>query len=219
MVGTFAVVFAFIIVVQAAGFLRFWRESGESLSRFFQPTVLLNASRDALSLKNLDSNGVGCTYPDDQHSQSRRWFHHLTFYGFLLCAASTSVAALYHSFGWQAPYAYLSVPVALGTLGGFGLLAGPVGLYRLKQRRDTAIVDVKQDTMDVSFLALLFLTSVTGLLLLVMRETTAMGLLLRIHLGVVLGLCLTLPYGKYVHSIYRLAALVRSRLEASRVQR
>jgi len=98
-------------------------------------------------------------------------------------------------------------------------LVGPVGLYWLKLRRDTAIVDVKQDPMDVSFLALLFLTSVTGLLLLVMRDTTAMGLLLRIHLGVVLGLCLTLPYGKYVHSIYRLAALVRSRLEASRVQR
>ena len=220
MVATFAAIFAFIIVVHAAGFLRFWRESGESLSRFFQPAVLLKASGDAFSLKNLDSNGVGCTYPDDGHSQSRRWFHHLTFYGFLLCAASTTVAALYHSFlGWQAPYAYSSAPVVLGTLGGAGLLVGPVGLYWLKLRRDTAIVDVKQDPMDVSFLALLFLTSVTGLLLLVMRDTTAMGLLLRIHLGVVLGLCLTLPYGKYVHSIYRLAALVRSRLEASRVQR
>ncbi len=162
---------------------------------------------------------MGCTYPDEQHSQARRRLHHFTFYGFLLCLASTTVAAVYHSvFGWQAPYGYFSVPVVLGTLGGIGLLIGPVGFYALKLRRDSAIVDLKQDGMDISFLALLFLTSLTGLLLLVLRETAAMGPLLRIHLGVVLGLLLTLPYGKFVHSIYRLAALVRSALEASRGQ-
>jgi len=217
MVATFAFVSAFILAAYVAGFLRFWRESGESLARFFQPSILLQAARDALWLKNLDSHGVGCTYPNQQHSQARRRFHHCTFYGFLLCLASTTVAAAYHSiFGWQAPHAYFSVPVVLGTLGGIGLLIGPVGLYWLKRRRDTAIVDIKQDSMDMSFLALLFLTSLTGLLLLALRETTAMGTLLRIHLGIVLGLFLTLPYGKFVHGIYRSAALVRSVLEASR---
>jgi citrate/tricarballylate utilization protein len=217
MVATFAVVSVFILAAWVAGFLCFWHESGESLAQFFQPSVLLQAAREALSLKNLDSHGVGCTYPDQQHSQARRRFHHCTFYGFLLCLASTTVAAVYHSvFGWQAPHAYFSVPVVLGTLGGIGLLIGPVGLYSLKRRRDTAIVDIKQDRMDLSFLALLFLTSLTGLLLLALRETTAMGALLRIHLGVVLGLFLTLPYGKFVHGIYRSAALVRSVLEASR---
>ena len=98
------------------------------------------------------------------------------------------------------------------------MLAGPIGLYRLKQRRDTAIIDAKQDSMDVSFLMLLFLTGMTGLLLLGLRQTNAMGLLLRIHLGVVFGLCLTLPYGKFVHGIYRWAALLRSALETARSQ-
>jgi citrate/tricarballylate utilization protein len=219
MIAAFAAVFAFIIVVHAAGFLGFWRESGESLWSAFKPAVLSNALKDSLVLKNLDSDGVGCTYPDEQNSQSRRWFHHLTFYGFLLCTASTAVAAFYHTIlGWSAPYAYFSVPVVLGTLGGIGLLVGPIGLYRLKQRRDTAIGDVKQDSRDVSFIMLLFLTSFTGLLLLVLRETNGMGLLLRLHLGVVLGLFLTLPYGKFVHGIYRWAALLRSALETSRSQ-
>jgi len=219
MVGAFGAVFAVIILVHAAGFLRFWRDSGEKLSAAFAPAVLLNALRDGLSLKNLDSHGVGCTYPDEQHSRARRWFHHSTFYGFLLCTASTTVAALYHSFmGWSAPYPYFSLPVVLGTLGGAGLVIGPIGLYRLKQRRDEAIIDVKQDGTDVSFLMLLFLTSMTGLLLLGLRQTNAMGLLLRIHLGVVFGLCLTLPYGKFVHGIYRWAALLRSALETSRSQ-
>jgi citrate/tricarballylate utilization protein len=219
LVGMFSVVFGLIIVIHAAGFLRFWRETEHSLTSLAHPSVLLRAFRDALSLKNLDSHGAGCTYPDQEHSEARRWFHHFTFYGFVLCAASTTVAAIYHSFfGWRAPYGYFSVPVLLGTAGGVGLLIGPVGLYGLKRRRDPAIVDSKQDGMDIGFLILLFLTSITGLLLLSMRETSAMGLLLRVHLGVVLGLCLTLPYGKYVHSIYRLAALIRSSLEAGNKQ-
>jgi citrate/tricarballylate utilization protein len=70
--------------------------------------------------------------------------------------------------------------------------------------------------MDVAFLVLLFATSLTGLLLLALRETSAMGALLVVHLGVVAALFLTLPYGKFVHGIYRLAALVRYALEARR---
>jgi citrate/tricarballylate utilization protein len=112
----------------------------------------------------------------------------------------------------------LSAPVILGTLGGVGLLIGPAGLYWLKGRRDPAIADSKQDSSDVSFIALLFLTSLTGLLLLALRETAAMSVLLRVHLGIVLGLFLTLPYGKFVHGVYRSAALIRSALETARSQ-
>jgi citrate/tricarballylate utilization protein len=215
MVATFLLVSACIVVVQVAGLLRFWRESGEGLLRFFQPRALIRAARDVFSLRNLDSDGVGCTYPDERHSGARRRFHHATFYGFLLCLASTSVAAVYHYAGWLAPYGYFSLPVVLGTAGGLGLLVGPAGLYALKRRRDPAIGDLAQDGSDVSFMALLVLTSLTGLLLLIFRETPAMGALLRVHLGVVLGLLLTIPYGKFVHGIYRSAALVRSALEST----
>jgi len=37
-----------------------------------------------------------------------------------------------------------------------------------------------------------------------------------VHLGIVLALFLTLPYGKFVHAIYRSAALVKYALERSR---
>ena len=70
--------------------------------------------------------------------------------------------------------------------------------------------------MDQGFLALLFLTSLTGFLIVAFRATPAMGMLLAVHLGVVLALFLTLPYGKFVHAIYRFAALVRFQLERSR---
>jgi len=36
-----------------------------------------------------------------------------------------------------------------------------------------------------------------------------MGLLLALHLGVVFSLFATMPYGKFVHGMYRYLALVR----------
>jgi citrate/tricarballylate utilization protein len=172
---------------------------------------------DILRLKNLDGGGEGCIYPDGRPSLTRRRFHHLTFYGFLLCVAATSVAAVYHYvFDWPAPYAFWSGPVLLGTAGGVGLLIGPAGLLWLKIHRNPVLSDEGQSGMDIGFLALLFLTSLTGLLLLAFRETPAMGGLLAAHLGMILGLFLTMPYGKFVHTLYRSAALVRFEIEESR---
>ena len=97
----------------------------------------------------------------------------------------------------------------LGSIGGVGLLVGPLGLLYLKTIRDPEPADPLQERMDVTFLVLLLLTSLTGLLLLLLRETAAMGITLVVHLGVVMGLFLTLPYGKFVHGLYRFAALIR----------
>lgn len=213
MVAIFLAVSIFILAAHIGGFFRFWRDAGEKLSRFLRPSALAQAARDVLALANLSSGGAGCTYPDEHHSESRRVFHHFTFYGFALCFASTAIAAIDHVLGHIAPHPYFSAPVILGTLGGIGLLIGPVGLYSLKRRRDPAIGDTAQDGSDKSFLALLVMTSLTGLLLLMLRETMAMGTLLVIHLAVVLMLFLALPYGKFVHGVYRTAALVKSALE------
>jgi citrate/tricarballylate utilization protein len=67
--------------------------------------------------------------------------------------------------------------------------------------------------MDRGFIALLFLTSLTGLVLMVWRDSGAMALLLAIHLGVVMALFLTLPYGKFAHAGYRCAALLKFAIE------
>jgi hypothetical protein len=99
------------------------------------------------------------------------------------------VATLYHYvFGWQAPYALSSLPVLLGTAGGIGLLIGPAGLLWLNLRRHPLHGDPAQKPMDRGFIALLFATSLTGLALMIWRDTGAMALLLAVHLGVVMAL-------------------------------
>ena len=96
----------------------------------------------------------------------------------------------------------------LGAPGGVGLVIGPGGLIAAKWRRDPAMADRSRYGMDAAFLAMLFLTGLTGLLLLMLRATPALGVLLAVHLGFVLGFFLTMPYGKFVHGLYRFGALL-----------
>jgi citrate/tricarballylate utilization protein len=124
------------------------------------------------------------------------------------------VATLYHFLlGLHAPYPFASLPVVLGTVGGVGLLIGPAGLLWLNVSRDPRQGDSAQRSMDRGFIALLMLGSLSGLLLLAARATGAMPVLLVVHLGVVMALFATLPYGKFAHGVFRAAALLKWAVE------
>lgn len=220
----FGIVFTFAIVALGVGVRRFWREvnparelpaSQQPLLAKVRAPASAEAAHDVATLKYLDGgHGDGCNNESDHYSLARRRFHHLSFYGFLLCFAATSVASLYHFVLHQeAPYPVTSLPVVLGILGGLGLLAGPLGQLWMNLNRNPQQGDVQQRPMDRGFIALLLLTSATGFAVLIGRDTTAMGTLLAIHLGVVLALFLTLPYGKFAHGIYRSAALLKYAIE------
>lgn len=231
MVYTFGTVALFVFTAFAVGFMRFVNDTGGNPGALLRPAVISQAVRETLGLRYLDGDGRGCAYPYEVQSNVRRIFHHFTFYGFLLCFAATAVGTIYHYvLGWHTPPPLVnlssaaqagaggidlvrSLPVLLGTLGGAGLLIGPLGLLWLKSRRNFLLVDPRQNGMDAGFLILLVLTSLTGLLLLAYRETALGGTFVVLHLGVVMGLFLTMPYGKFVHGIYRFGALLRNALE------
>ncbi len=214
MAAPFVVASAWILCAFAVGVTRFWRGLPAKPDPVPLAAAGAEAARDALTLVNLDGGGTGCNNASDAPAPWRRRFHHLTFYGFMLCFAATCVATWYHFvLGLHAPYALTSAPVVLGTVGGIALALGTAGQLWLHRRRHPLHGDRAQAAMDVGFMALLFATSVTGLVLLALRDTAAMPALLAVHLGVVAALFVTLPYGKFAHAVYRVAALFKDAIE------
>lgn len=176
------------------------------------------AVREAATLRHLDQ-------------PARRWSHHALTIGFGLCFAATAVATLYHHvWGWIAPYPLFSLPVGLGTVGGGLMLAGCAGLWWFPRRADPSFFapvasdsptanDLIPDrhaatapvaTGDHTLTGLLALVAGSGLALLGLRETAAMGLLLAWHLGLVMVLFLALPFGGLAHAPLRIAALLKA---------
>jgi citrate/tricarballylate utilization protein len=216
LVGLFAPVFLFAALALAMGVRGFWRDvtpatSGAPVSG----SAAAEATDAVLRLKYLDGgHGAGCNNDDDAFTLARRRFHHFTFYGFVLCFAATSVATIYHyAFGWAAPYELPSLPKLLGVVGGVSLMIGTAGLWDLNRRRHPLHGDAAQRPMDLGFIALLFLSSASGLALWLGRGTPALAVLLCLHLGAVMALFATLPYGKFGHGIFRSAALLLHAIE------
>ncbi|WP_242519274.1 tricarballylate utilization 4Fe-4S protein TcuB [Halochromatium roseum] len=204
---------------------RFWRASaGVRASAGTDEHVLLPQRRrlaalktalsEMLALSHLQGGGAGCADLDATPSRWRRRWHHALFYGFLLSFAATIAATLYHHLlGRLAPYPFCSAPVLLGSVGGLLMLIGVMGLGWMGARADPQPNTPETQNANQALLWLLGAVALSGLLLLLWRETAAMALLLIWHLGLVLALFLLLPYSKLVHAPYRLAALWRDALE------
>jgi citrate/tricarballylate utilization protein len=213
----FLLLSAYAGAAMVASGLRFWRATGARLPDLLDAGALLTAARESLGLEYLRGGGEGCYYPSEQPSGSRRLLHSLVVSGFASAFAATVAAAVMQDLlGLQPPYPLWSPPVVLGTLGGVALIAGTTGLLLLKWRSDPRPASARMVSADYSFLAALDLVSVTGMLTLALRSTPALGAILVIHLGALVALFLTMPYGKFVHFVYRYAALVRNRVEIRR---
>ena len=203
-----------ITILGVAG-ARFWREADGPLAAKLDARSFSQATADVLLLRQMRGGGPGCSHPVDQRPSHRRIvLHQAIFYGFLLTLVSTTLAAVTQEvLGVLPPYPLLSPIVVAGTVGGILQVVGCSGMMALKIRSPSIPASVTMRQLDFAFLTLLLIVNVTGLGLLALRETAAMGILLVIHLGSVAGLFITMPYGKFVHVIHRYAALVRDRLE------
>jgi citrate/tricarballylate utilization protein len=178
---------------------------------------VLKAAVDALGLRYLRGGTAGgCFYPTEKTSNARLVYHMLVFYGFLSAFVATIIAGIMQDiFGQEPPYAVLSGPVILGSLGGIGIIVGASGLLALKWRSDRAPADGRTMSLDWLFLVSLDVVAITGMLLLLLRDTPAMPVLLVVHLATVIALYISAPYGKFAHFLYRYAALIQNRVEAA----
>jgi citrate/tricarballylate utilization protein len=199
------------LAVLVGGFRSFVRASGRGRRSW------LRALDDAARLVWLRGGGDGCYYPSPTRTSGlRRWLHGALFYGVLLAFAATIVAAIFQDgLGDDPPYPLASLPVVLGLAGGAGMVAGATGLLLLKPASRVGARPAAR-ALDYAFLVALELAAGTGIALLAVRTTVAMGSVLIVHLTAVYALFLSAPYGKFVHGVYRLAALVVFRGEHAR---
>jgi citrate/tricarballylate utilization protein len=214
-----ALVAGFLIIgILVSGSLGLWRSAGGSGREALSWRLWAGAIKDAFGLVYLRGGGPGCHYPVlERPSQARRWFHQLVFWGFLADFAATIAAAVEQDLlGVLPPYEVLSVPGLLGVLGGLAMIVGGVGLIGLKLRAPARQAARELLALDYTFIAMLVLASLSGLILRRYSATAAMPALLLVHLGFLFGLYVTAPYGKFAHAAYRFAALALNRAEALR---
>lgn len=215
MVLPFLALAGYVLAVMVGSGVAFWRATGGGLSELVDRAALVEAAGDALGLEYLKGGGDGCFYPLDAASHARRRWHAAVFYGFLAAFAATIIAAVMQDlFDVMPPFPLWSPPVVLGTAGGIAMIVGTTALMRLKWRSDDRPAEARMIAKDYGFLFSLDLVSVTGMLTLALRESGVLGAVLAVHLGSLVAFFLTMPYGKFVHFVYRYGALVRHRIES-----
>jgi citrate/tricarballylate utilization protein len=198
------------------GGVRFWKDTEGELPCPMGFRVLAQTAGDILNLKWLRGGGRGCYYPKAHAAQARRLYHSLVYYGFLSATVSTSLAAIYQDILHKLPpYSLTSAPVLFGSIGGVAIIVGVAGLVVLKATSDREPAHSPSLGLDYLFLIILGLTALSGMFTLLFRESSAMGIILTLHLGLVAAFFITVPYGKLVHSLYRSLAILRHHLEQS----
>ncbi len=216
MVAIFTPAFLLPLIAMAVSVRRYWHEVGGEAVRLAHVTRAFARTARLADLSG--GQGQGCNFEKgDRYSDARRWMHHFVLHGFGLCFASTCAGTIMHyGLGWEAPYGLLTPPKLLGVPGGVLLTIGCIGLIWLKMRADDALADRRHWGGEMAFILMLLATAVTGLVLYAASGSSAVGILLPLHLGAVLALFLLTPYSKMVHGFYRLAALVRDAQIADR---
>jgi len=201
--------------VLGAGAVRYWHDIHGPVADLARPRSWAAALVQAAQLRHMRGGEAGCDYPGDAPSPARRRFHQTLVCGFGLCLVSTVSAAVEQDLlGTGPPYAYLSVPVAAGTIGGIGMIAGGAGLLALRARSDPARGTQGMRRADYAFTAALLILAASGLLTLAVRDTAAFGPVLAAHLAAVMAGFAIAPYTKFAHWVYRLLAIYKHNLDA-----
>ena len=209
MISIFIPAFIAPLLIVGIALRRYWLAVGGQRLHLHDISAALKATAN---MKNLSGGqGQGCNFEQgDKFSNKRRWYHQATFFGFLLCFASTISGTILHYLAdMPAPYPLWSIPKLLGVPGGVLLVIGCAGLACLKCKADPELDAQGVWGADMAFIVLLGLTGASGLILYIMTGTQAVPALLALHLGIVLAFFITTPFSKMVHGFFRLAALLR----------
>jgi len=204
----------YVLANYLRGILRFFSDvRGSTIAPIIFGAILRSAA-DALGHRAFRGGGAGCNHEETSGSLRFLTLHGFVIYGFLLAVASTILAAMYQDLlGVMPPYPFTNPAVASGVAGGVLMVIGTTTLAVLKSSSEKTPTFRRMMNLDMAFLLILDLTSISGLATLIYRASSIMGLLFVIHMGLVLALFVTAPYGKFIHFVYRYAALLVNRAE------
>ncbi|MCY4153301.1 MAG: tricarballylate utilization 4Fe-4S protein TcuB [Aestuariivita sp.] len=209
MLALFLPVFIIPCLSLTIGVRAYWRDVGGERVALRHVWA---AVKHMVSLRNLrGGHGDGCNFERrERFTMRRRYAHQAIFFGFLLCfAATASGTVLHYVFDRAAPYPLISVPKLFGITGGVLLVFGCAWMLKLKAFAAKELSDPRHLGADNAVIWLLGLTSLSGLALYALGNTTIMPVLLIVHLGLVMGFFVITAYSKMSHGLLRGAALLR----------
>ena len=248
LIGFFSSFLGLALLGAAAGLLRFWRamKAADEASGSFAPKqgIVSSACSVLTSIFRHDK------FSKCQAQNSRRWAHLGAFYGFiaLFLVSVWAVIALYginpfiegHANDLAYPFKQWNPWKIFANLGAIALIVGCV--IAIINRRGDQKESSASTSFDWLFVGLLLAVGVSGLLTEVLRliaEPGTAGHALEaaaprgglaytaytvyfVHLVLVFGLLIYLPYSKFAHILYRTVALIyaeysgRNTLEAEK---
>ena len=216
-VGAGLIVGAFVLLTYALELRSFLVSIEVKFRDFFKPKAFFLACADVLKHTWFRGGGAGCNYPKEQGKYSFMSLHMMVCYGFLSAILTTILSAIYQDYlHILPPFAITTPPVLFGIAGGALMVVGTSVLLYYNAVSGKAPSLKMMLNLDTAFLITLDVTAITGFLVLSLRSTSIMGTIFLLHLGLVLTLFLTAPYGKFVHFFYRFASLVKNRVEELR---
>lgn len=154
-----------------------------------------------------------------QKRSPKRWFvHGLVLYGFVFMLLSTTLAALFNYS--NAPHGFWWPPRIIGNLGGLSSLIG-LSIMGWRLVRDPYEDNGKTYFADIAFVFLLFLTIFTGFatefIMYGLNAPLAYGSFL-LHMLLVSGLFLAMPYTRFNHVILTPFLLILTRLNQTLIE-
>ena len=177
MVAIFGAAFLYAIVAMVMGMRAFWRDIGAPAGTLAAACLALagrEGCRQRCAISMAAVTAASTRRSADRPAPALSSPHVLRLPALL--RLNRAWRRVYHYLlGRPAPYPWYDLPVVLGTLGGIGLIIGPVGLMAAKCAATRSWPTGRASAWTWRSWSMLFLTSLTGLALLALRETAAMG--------------------------------------------
>jgi citrate/tricarballylate utilization protein len=165
---------------------------------------VLKGIYDAFSHRNFRGGGAGCNFPSEKGGNFRLIFHPMVFFGFIAALISIS---FYPDTSPVISYSYLAGSLLM-FIGASALITGKEISWKSAEVRGMRGI-------DMPFSILISLSGITGVLLILFLGSGHDWIIFGIHDALVLSLFLLAPFGKFIHPVFRILALIKNRSEST----